>query len=462
MKRLVMTAALATGMAGNLAHADKLRATYRWTDPSKIGTTWVKPTANVSHVIYLNNCQPGGCTLHAGYDDSLTDTSSVPNSTASVSAYQGTSAQWNQIVQCVQQTYAPFNVQIVTTRPSSGDYHEAIVAGHAADVGEGQGVLGVSPFTCGYIPNSISFTFANELPNDVYQLCWTVAQETAHSWGLDHKYDDRDPMTYLDTGPQWKQYQNQAGACGEYSSRNCNCTYDTTGSAQENSYALIMATFGPSGPDPTPPVVKITSPTNGANVMAGFAVTANVTDNVGVQKADLLIDGSLVGTLNSDPYTWNSPANLGQGSHHIQVNGYDLMNNMATDAIDVTIGHACTMASDCSTAGDVCVDGHCVAGPGQQGGLGTTCTKNADCSSGQCGDDGAGNKYCVEGCNPAKNECPSGFSCTSTGATTGVCWPGGDNANGNGGGGCNSNGSGGVTVMFLALGAMLITRKRRR
>ncbi len=462
MKRhLVMTAALAMGMAGHTARADAPRATYRWTDPSRIGAQWMAPPAsNVSHVIYLNDCKPNGCTLHSGYDDSTTDTSSIPNGTANVTAYQGTDAQFQAIVQCVQQTYAPFNVQIVTTRPPAGtNYHMAIVAGYAADVGESQGVLGVSPFTCGYIPNSISFTFANEEPNNMYDLCWTVSQETAHSWGLDHKYDDKDPMTYLQTGPQWKQFQNAAGACGEYSARNCNCTYDQTGNTQENAYAVIMATVGPNAPDTTPPTVSIVSPMDGATgLMAGFQVTANVDDNIGVQSADLKIDGTLFKTLGNGPWAWTTPSNLGQGTHHLEVVGKDIMGNTASATADVTIGHACSMASDCTTSGDVCVDGHCVAGPGDQGGLGTMCMQNSDCASGQCGDDGMGDKYCVTSCDPTKNACPSGFSCNDTGGGNGVCWPGADN----GSGGCNTNGSNGAVALVLGLGVVLITRKRKR
>src|SRR5206468_6444014 len=132
------------------AHANP-RATYRWVDPALEGSPWeAPPPAGVSHVIYLNNCQPNGCTIHAGGNNATTDTSEIPNTTSLVSAYQGSSSQWNSLVSCIQQSYAPFNVQIVTQRPAAGThYHMAIVAGYAADVGEQQGVLGVSPFSCG-------------------------------------------------------------------------------------------------------------------------------------------------------------------------------------------------------------------------------------------------------------------------------------------------------------------------
>ena len=88
-------------------------------------------------------------------------------------------AVWTQVVDCVKATYAPFGVQIVTSRPTSGNYHMAIVAGTPQNVQMQQGVGGVSPYTCGYIPNAISFSFAGVYGPTVDDICWTVAQETA-------------------------------------------------------------------------------------------------------------------------------------------------------------------------------------------------------------------------------------------------------------------------------------------
>jgi uncharacterized protein (TIGR03382 family) len=455
MKRhFVLAAVMIVGTVGWAQAAP--RATYRWIDPADRGKLWQPPNAaTVSHVIFMNKCA-GGCTLHPGNDNSLTDTSSIPSGTSSVSAYAGSAAQWTQLLTCVQNTYAPFGVTITDVRPTSGNYHEAIVAGTAAQVGEGQGVLGVSPFSCGYISNSISFTFANEEPSNIPDLCWTVAQETAHSWGLDHKFDNRDPMTYLQSGPTYKTFQDQAGSCGEYQARTCSCTYAVTGSAAENSYQLILATFGPGTPDVMAPTIAITSPANGASVMPAFKITATATDDRGVDKVELRVDGNLTTTGMAAPYNFNAPAMLSQGTHHIEVTAYDAAGNTAKSAIDVTNGTVCTDGG-CTDPMQVCVDGHCVAGPGQMGGLGTPCMGNSDCASNQCGDDGAGNKYCVENCDPTKNECPSGFGCIAT-DTAGVCWPGADN----GGGGCNSSGSGGVMFAGFALGAALLTRRRKR
>jgi hypothetical protein len=436
------------------------RGAYRWVDPTMQGKTWTPPQpATVSHVIYLNNCKPNGCTLHAGYNNATTNTSSIPNGTSMVSPYTGSAAQWQQLVQCVKDTYAPFNVTIVDQRPPSGDYHMAIVAGSATEVGESSDVLGVSPFTCDYIPNSISFTFANEEPSGLLDLCWTVAQETAHSWGLDHKFDNRDPMTYLSSGPAMKTFQNQVGACGEYNSRQCNCDYSAIiGTTQENSYALIMNVFGPSAPDTTPPTVTITSPAGGASVMPGFGVTATVSDDISVASAELKIDGMSIQTLSATPFSWNAPQTLTQGSHHVEVVGTDSSGNTATASVDVVYGSVCMHDPDCHDPMMICDHGHCVAGPSTPGGLGSPCTDNTTCASNECADDGQGHKYCVEACDPGMKTCPGGFGCVTTSPGTGVCWPGADNG---GGGGCASTSGGGVLVVGIGLGAALITRRRR-
>jgi hypothetical protein len=459
---LAVVAALTMGSV-SLAHAEKPRATYRWTDPSRIGADWAVPTpATVDHIIYLNRCV-GGCTLHPGQNNSTTDTSSIVNSTVQLSQYSGSTSQWNQIVNCVKQTYAPFNVQIVTDRPPAGtNYHMAIVAGFASEAGEQQGVLGVSPFSCGYIKNSISFSFANEEPSNIDDICWTVSQETAHSWGLDHKYDNRDPMTYLSTGPSVKTFQNQAGSCGEYSARTCQCTYQGTGNSAMNSYALIMATFGGSAPDTTKPTVSITDPQNNAVVQPGFPIHVDANDDTAVASVDLKIDGTSIGALTNAPYIWNAPSSLAGTTHHVEATATDLAGNTATATVDVSFPVACHHDSDCDN-GQVCNNGSCVAGPGMQGGLGADCTMNSDCASGQCADDGQGHQYCVSACDPAMSTCPSNFTCEAVG-NGGVCWPGGNNNNGGGGsGGCDAGGSAGAPMLLgLGLGAMLITRRRRR
>jgi len=403
-----------------------------------------------SNVVYLNNCKPGGCNVRPGDDNSTANppTSIVPNQNSVVSPFAYSDAVWQQVVDCVRKTYAPFAVQVTDVRPPSGDFHMGIVAGIPQDVQMSAGVGGVSPFTCGYIPNAVSYSFANVYNGNVDDICWTVAQETAHSWGLDHKFDNRDPMTYLSSGPTRKVFQNQPGQCGEFSARACQC-----GGNVMNSYDEIIQTFG--GSTPTPPMVGITAPQDGASVAAGFPIRATITDDIGVNKAELSIDGKIVSTLMTFPYVWNAPMTLGQGRHKLKVTGYDIANTSASVEIQIALGKVCEQARDCEKSTDVCVDGRCVLGGSVTGGLGTTCVNNSDCASGKCGADATGDHFCVEDCDPAADGCPSGFACLSAGEASGVCWPSDE-------GGCNSSGTGAPGFLVFGIGAMLLVLRRRR
>lgn len=450
-----------------LARAER-RAGFVFSDPRGIGAEFQLPNpATVSHTIFMNRC-PGGCTLTPGSDGTQNQSDIIGNSTRHISQFGGTDAQWNAIVSCVKQTYAPFNVTIVDQRPASGDYHTAIVAGLPSEAGQPSGVLGVSPFSCGYLPNAISFSFANSALSspagheyaDLADACWTVSQETAHSWGLDHKHDAKDPMTYLPSPDptMLKVFQNQAGSCGEGSPRACNCTYNNS-TASMNSFALILATFGSGTPDSTPPTVSFQLPAASASIMPGFSVIANATDNVGISRVELRIDGNLAGTSTVAPFQFTTSTAITQGSHTLELTAYDLSDNTGKATETVQYGQSCTNGG-CTDASQVCVNGTCEAGPNTTGGLGSTCTSNSDCVSDSCGDDGTGNKYCVTSCDPATaGACPSGFGCISAG-TSGVCWPGADSG---GAGGCSTGGNGSSALMLvgLGLGAALLTRKRK-
>src|SRR5690606_18180825 len=77
-----------------------------------------------SRLIYLNNCKgettstgAPGCRITRGTNNSRTNTSSIAS--GNLSAYTGSDATWDAIVQCVRETYAPFNVTITDIDPGS-------------------------------------------------------------------------------------------------------------------------------------------------------------------------------------------------------------------------------------------------------------------------------------------------------------------------------------------------------
>jgi hypothetical protein len=111
-----------------------------------------------------------------------------------------------------------------------------------------------------------------------------------------------------------------------------------------NSAMTVSAGFGlDTGPalDKTPPTVNITSPTSGAPVSGAVSITVSARDNTAVTRVELWIDGALVSTDPSFPwsFTWNS-ASKPNGAHSLQARAYDAAGNVGTSAsISVSVSN---------------------------------------------------------------------------------------------------------------------------
>lgn len=90
--------------------------------------------------------------------------------------------------------------------------------------------------------------------------------------------------------------------------------------------------------DTTAPTVSVTSPTNGATVSGTVALGASASDNVGVTKVEFRVNGNLVGTDTSAPYTgvWDASA-AAAGSHTIQARAYDAAGNVNNASVSVNV-----------------------------------------------------------------------------------------------------------------------------
>jgi len=281
--------------------------------------------AAVPRVIYMNK---DGATLSSGWSDSGTNVSSLVDNTVNYPAWSVSASGWNQVMSCMTDIFAPFNITITDVRPSSGDFIMSMIGGYPQNVGFQQGVGGVSPFSCGIIDRSVVFTFAEVYGSDYRGICETAAQEAAHSFGLDHEYLCADPMTYL-YGCGNKTFQNTNAQCGEYSARACQC-----GGSTQNSVEMLSAASGPA--DVQAPLVEITFPANNATVAPGFQVNANASDNNTVTRVELYIDGTLAGTRSSAPWNFSTSGSLSDGAHSVRVVASDGANE--TDAtINVTV-----------------------------------------------------------------------------------------------------------------------------
>lgn len=116
--------------------------------------------------------------------------------------------------------------------------------------------------------------------------------------------------------------------------------YDAAGNVA-SSKTVSVTVAAPSAPDTTPPSVSLTSPTGGA-VSGTVTVTTSATDNVGVTRVDLLVNGSVVATDTTAPFTfnWNSTSLAGTNAT-LAARAYDAAGNSAvsqTVTVNVTSG----------------------------------------------------------------------------------------------------------------------------
>jgi hypothetical protein len=479
MKQFLSMIGLALVLGSGVAAAERPRDLVVPVSPSDLDPATVPPQVNTK-VLFLNNCKPNGCAIHRGTPNSQSDTWYA---SGTLTPFSDSDATWDAVVRCVRQTFAPFDITITTTDPGTAPHFEIMIAGSSGDIGLPSNVGGISPSACGmsYFPNSLVFDFSKTWAGKVDEICAVAAQEIAHSFTLDHSTDASDPLTYFGYAGRraFRDAQVQCGSdCTTGAGRPCMagdtgcrapdgsscfgspqqshaCT--CTGSQTQNSVQTITSLFGARAAIP-PPTVMVTYPLAGAAVTPGFQVRADVTPYLDLATVALSIDGVALQMVASAPYIFNAPATMAKGTHHVQVVATDIKGTQGMQTVDVVIGDPCTKPADCPDNTQTCVGGRCVPGAGVQGGLGTTCTANTECSSGLCGSDGTGTRYCVETCDPTKTGiCPPGFACLGS-APSGVCWPSADSGGG-GGGGCASGSSGGPILLGLAFAALVLRRR---
>ena len=417
-------------------------------------------SAGTAHLIYLNRCA-AGCTIRRDTDDSFVDGSTIPESAGPLTPFMFGDAAWDQVVACVRQSYAAYNVQITTDPPAPGtDHVEVMVAGTPSEVGLDTNILGIAPLTndCSTQRNVIAFAFANaHAGGDVIDICATAAHEAGHIYGLDHEFLCKDPMTYLvDCGQ--KHFLNLQVPCGEFDGpRTCKCSGET-----QDSFRKLIDELG-VGTLPGPPQVEIQYPLGGAVIGAGEMVFINTVEPRVVIRTELWINGwrwgDGFGTPDQALFQIAIPPQVPDGILDIEAHAINDVGAEGVARATVTKGAPCADASTC-IAGQSCDAGKCVF-PTPAGELGDECETDFDCASTRCLSDGT-NHLCTDDCLIGFADCPSGFTCLqSTSPTSGACWPD-DLIGGPKAGCCQAGNDAAPGMIVLALGVVVILRRRRR
>jgi hypothetical protein len=387
-------------------------------------------------------------------------------------------ADWAAVVQCMKEVYSPYAVTVTDVLPPAGAYTEAVIAGQPGELAEAADVLGIAPFAsdCSSENNVLAFTFANHHPGTLQAralgICWTAAQETAHTFGLDHEFQFvtafstnmfsacMDPMTYrTDCGGE-KFFRNADAQCGEYTARTCRC------GGTQNSHGKLISVLGEGTsivPPPDASFVTAPSPRQGQ----AWPVFVQAGSKRGVDHVELWLNGypwatqpggvyGMNGQIDPSNYTLTAPANVPDGTIDIVIKAYDDL-GVEGDSSMMTVekGPPCTSADTCAK-GQSCSNGRC-AWDTPTGTIGEGCPYPQFCTSGVCtpGQNPICTQYCAIG---SANACPHGYDCVpETGGAMGYCEP-------SSGGCCSASEERGALWRHGALAALVlvVTTRRRR
>jgi hypothetical protein len=285
-----------------------------------------------SRLVFMNK---GGVTLNPGSNDARINRSTVVNATTSLAGWNPNATTWSETMSCMRGLFSRWDIAFVDTDPGNVPHIEAVFGGTPEQVGLDPGVAGVSPFTtdCSIIENSIVFTFTQGFSFSSREACEIMAQEIAHSYGLDHELLAADPMTYLPyTGN--RSFQDVAAQCGESEPRTCGIAGNVC-RATQNSVQLLRDRLGSA--DSIMPTIPAMSPIDNATVPPGFQVKLTAADNTVVVGATLKIDGSNALTIDGPgPFVFPTDAALPEGVHEVAVDVSD-GKNIRTETRTVTV-----------------------------------------------------------------------------------------------------------------------------
>ncbi|MBT8492222.1 MAG: hypothetical protein KJO07_04110 [Deltaproteobacteria bacterium] len=419
-----------------------------------------QPTAQYKRVLFLNF---DGATIKFGSDNATQDSSRILRFDSRVippmvkehldenSAGNLTLQQIKDItVDNVRYHMTPYNVEVVTERPSSGSYHMIVFSGvDDCETIAGANCAGIAPLDCyDNNPSNIVWVFAGGLR--ISDLATTASHEAAHALGVFHTLDTLDIMY-----PSIRSQIPENFGAGEVPDGS-NCQ----GQTFQDSDGLLVETIGNSLPDNTPPNVEISQPAPGLVIGPGSMIEARVNDNQNaIAKVDIYLNGELRRSLDRETRPWveflgpQTPT----GPLTIRVVAEDTAGNVAETSVDVEFDKGgntpCTTDEQC--IGDFeCNGAVCVPRDPNAGALGTECAADDECDTGLCAQ-ANGESRCTQLCD-GSNPCPGGFECLDNTA----CWP----ADGGGGGGCSvsKDGKGSMLGLLLMACVLALGARRRR
>ena len=194
------------------------------------------PPAGEAAIVYLNR---DGATFTQGPESSVDNTTGVVTEETTFDPHPFGPNNWSSLVGCFRAGLSEFHIDVVEDDPGPVDHTEIVFTTSWSDPQVGS----ISAFSCGSYRRGTAFLFGDLFAESDWQAeCELALQQFGVvAGGLDHSFDCRDYMSYLDSGCDGKEWVDEPLPCGELQERDCMCDR-----ASQNSYQILLDIFGPA------------------------------------------------------------------------------------------------------------------------------------------------------------------------------------------------------------------------
>ena len=188
-------------------------------------------------IVYLNR---DGATFTRGPESSVDNTTLVVEEEEFVfEPHPFGETNWSSLVGCFRTALSAFHIDVVEEDPGAVDHTEIVFSTTWLDTA----IASISAFSCASFPRGTAFLFSDNFAESDWQNECDLAlqQWGVVAGGLDHSFDCRDYMSYLESGCDSREWVDEPLPCGELEERDCMCDR-----ASQNSYQILLDIYGPA------------------------------------------------------------------------------------------------------------------------------------------------------------------------------------------------------------------------